>query len=98
MAKSLLDSLEDLKSLIGELATLNESQRQEIDALKTENQALRADLESTKAELQKAESDKEFLSMSWRLASDPDSLIESRRHIARLIRSLDLSIAMLKEG
>jgi len=39
----------------------------------------------------------EFLTMSYRLADSPDTIVSARRRIARLIRTIDSCISMLKE-
>ena len=98
MAKSLLESLEQLRDSLATLGARYRLQSDELARVRADYEALAAELADTRRQLQKAQLDIEFLSMSWRLASSPDTLIESRRHIAGLIRKLDLSIALLKEG
>ncbi|MBD5298353.1 MAG: hypothetical protein HDS22_00030 [Bacteroides sp.] len=68
-----------------------------IEVLEHEKEDLQQELEEKKRELDIARTDAEFLTMSHRLASSPDSIISTRRHIARLIRTIDNCISMLKE-
>ncbi len=72
-------------------------QREQIVRLEKENEDLRTQLSETRAELDNTRKDVEFLTMSHRLADSPDSVISARRRIARLIRTIDNSISMLKE-
>lgn len=98
MARSIEDSINRLRESIALTADRLAQKDQLIAELKARNETLESDLASTREELRKALLDIDFLQLSHRLAADPDTLIKSRRHIARLIRTLDLSIAMLKEG
>lgn len=72
-------------------------QREQIVRLEKENEDLRTQLSETRAELDNTRKDVEFLTMSHRLADSPDSVIRARRRIARLIRTIDNCISMLKE-
>ncbi len=72
-------------------------QREQIVRLEKENEDLRTQLSETRAELDNTKKDVEFLTMSHRLADSPDSVISARRRIARLIRTIDNCISMLKE-
>ena len=91
---TLLQTISDKVNTIGEHEqTLSER----IDQLEEENSNLRQELEECKKELEATKRDVEFLTMSHRLAASPDSIIRTRRHIARLIRTIDNCISMLKE-
>ncbi|MDE5877046.1 MAG: hypothetical protein K2H47_06075 [Muribaculaceae bacterium] len=96
MAK-LLETLTELNDKIDTLAQRQQEMLDEIARLRSLNDDLSQELDETRARLHKAELDVEFLTMSHRLADTPEAVIETRRHIARLIRSLDLCINMLKE-
>lgn len=76
---------------------LQRRQREQIVRLEKENEDLRTQLSETRAELDNTRKDVEFLTMSHRLADSPDSVISARRRIARLIRTIDNCISMLKE-
>lgn len=65
--------------------------------LEEENEALRRTVSDTVRERDRAKLDSEFLTVSYRLAEDPDSLIDARRLISQLIRNIDRCIEMLKE-
>ncbi len=80
-----------------ELMAIHRRQREQIVRLEKENEDLRTQLSETRAELDNTRKDVEFLTMSHRLADSPDSVISARRRIARLIRTIDNCISMLKE-
>lgn len=97
MAQSLLQTLDILEARIVAL-------QEEMSALEARNRALEQEM----AELRKKEQealdnrdramlDARYLMMSHRLADNPDTIIETRRTIAGLIRNIDRCIAMLKE-
>lgn len=97
MAQSLLSILERLEARQEELRAEMESLRKRNRELEEEN----ADLRRKEAEAleirDKALLDAEYLSVSYRLAENPDTLVETRRIIAGLIRNIDRCIEMLKE-
>lgn len=97
MASSLLTLLIDMRGKIDRIEQSRRSLEAENIALKSEIDNLRADLRQAQSEIELARRDAEFLTMSHRLADSPDSLVETRRHIAGLIRTIDLCISMLKE-
>lgn len=66
-------------------------------ALEETNRQLQRQIEEITAERDRASLDSEFLALSHRLASSPDTIIDARRHIAGLIRNIDRCIEMLKE-
>lgn len=97
MAESLLSILEKLEAREGALRAEMESLRLRNKALEQEN----ADLRKKEAEAlrlrDEAMLDVEYLSVSHKLAENPDSIVETRRIIAGLIRNIDRCITMLKE-
>ncbi|MDE6576788.1 MAG: hypothetical protein K2J82_10105 [Muribaculaceae bacterium] len=97
MAQPLLDTLSSIKDKIVRLTEIQTALRSRISQLEEENENLKGELEETRRELEKTKLDAEFLTMSHRLAESPDSLISTRRRIARLIRTIDNCISMLKE-
>lgn len=80
-----------------ELTAAHRQMRERVARLEEENEDLRRQLAETRAELDSSTKDVEFLTMSHRLADSPDSVISARRRIARLIRTIDNCISMLKE-
>lgn len=97
MAQSLLEILETLESRLSTLNGEMESLRIRNSELEEENARLRQnEAEALKAR-DKALLDAEYLSVSHRLADSPDTIVETRRRIAGLIRNIDRCIAMLKE-
>lgn len=97
MAKSLIPLLQDLDNEINRLTSVHQSLYTRIQNLEEENRNLRLELENTRARLRQTEIDAQFLTMSHRLAGSPDTIISTRRRIARLIRTVDKCISMLKE-
>ena len=97
MAVPLTTLLQNLNERIVRMGELNRNLMARIEVLEHEKEDLQQELEEKKRELDIARTDAEFLTMSHRLASSPDSIISTRRHIARLIRTIDNCISMLKE-
>ncbi len=97
MAQSLLSILEKLEARQEELRAEMESLRKRNRELEEENADLRRKEAEALSVRDKALLDVEYLSVSHRLAEDPNTLIETRRIIAGLIRNIDRCIAMLKE-
>ncbi len=58
---------------------------------------LRLEIAEARRERDRARLDAEYLTVSHRLADSPDTLIDTRRHIAKLIRNIDRCLEMLKE-
>lgn len=97
MDQPLVSILSDISGKLSELAASQDSMKAKIRSLEVENGNLKEELSDTRSQLQQALLDVEFLKMSHRLADSPDSLIATRRRIARLIRTIDNCISMLKE-
>lgn len=97
MARPLITLLESLRDKISELDAAQDVLLGRLEKLKEENDALRRDLAEKDRLLEKANSDIEFLTVSHRLAESPDSLVATRRRIARLIRTVDNCISMIKD-
>lgn len=97
MAPSLLSLLGDLQERIAAL-------QDEIRNLQIRNEELEQEIADVRAAAKtaiesrdKALLDVEYLRVSHLLAKSPDSLAETRRKIAGLIRNIDRCIQMLKE-
>ena len=97
MAQPLITILSQISDKITELEAIRRQQNSRIKLLERENEDLKEKLKEQTQLLNQANIDKEFLTMSHRLADSPDSLISTRRRIARLIRTIDNCISMLKE-
>lgn len=97
MAQPLVTILKSVNEKITGLGTIQQQLYARIEALEVENENLRQELKETQELLKKTAVDVEFLTMSHRLADSPDSIISTRRRIARLIRTIDNCISMLKE-
>lgn len=97
MALSLNSMLQDIDRKVGKLQDICDTLNSRISDLEKENADLRAQLSQSRKDLDKANTDVEFLTVSHRLADSPDTLLATRRKIARLIRHIDNCITMLKE-
>ena len=97
MASSLLSVLESMRVKIDSLTENVETLREKNRMLEEENEVLRRTIDETRIERDKAKLESDFLTVSHRLADDPDSIIDARRLISRLIRNIDRCIEMLKE-
>lgn len=97
MADSLISSLQAIRSKIGNLELQLEKEKAANAQLRKENDDLRSEIKEKEKELEKAKTDAEFLIYSYRLAADPDSIVETRKEIAGLIRNIDRCIEMLKD-
>lgn len=97
MARSLS---EILRAMNDKIAILSDR----LDALETENANLRHNLELTGQqrdeavrERDRALLDVEFLTMSHRLADNPESVALTRRRLNQMIRTIDRCVTLLKE-
>ena len=97
MATSLITVLDSMREKIDALDQSVAALRARNKELEEENEALRRTVSDTVWERDRAKLDSEFLTVSYRLAEDPDSLIDARRLISQLIRNIDRCIEMLKE-
>lgn len=97
MALPLTTLLKSVDDKVAELSAIHVGLKARIKSLEDENALLSRKLEETEMKLRQAETDSEFLTMSHRLADSPDSIISARRRIARLIRTIDNCISMLKD-
>ena len=98
MAQGLLPVLNDLNQKIERLVAQQSRLIDRIKNLEEENKNLKIELEEERKNLMKSRNEVEFLTVSHRLADNPDSLISTRRHIARLIKTIDNCIAMINEA
>lgn len=97
MAKPLLSILADINRKISILNDEKLALIAKIQELEETNKNLQLELKETENKLAKALTDAEFLTVSHRLAENPDTIIATRRRIARLIRTIDSCISMIKE-
>lgn len=97
MAEALIDVLNSLSSRIESLAEDYKKLEERIKELESENELLKAEISEKDRELKMSQQDVEYLTISHRLADNPDSIISARRHIARLVRTIDNCISMLRD-
>ena len=97
MAASLNEILRTLQVKIERLAVLNSNLKKENQRLATEVSDLRDKLADMQRQRDDALQDCEYLTMSYKLAEDPDKIISGRRHISQLIRNIDKCIRLIKD-
>ena len=97
MARQMRHIIADLRVRIAELARQRDVARRENARLRTEAETLRQELAETRSELAVARQEVDFLTVSHRLADDPDRLVSARRRLQRLIAKIDRCVALLKE-
>lgn len=99
MAKSdLLNSISSLSRKIDGLINERNKLLERLKALEDENSELKKQHLRDNSALDKALRDAEFLSLSHRLASSPEDLMEARKKISKLLRTIDSCIRILKEN
>ena len=98
MAKpELINSISFLSKKIDNLlALLSELQRKN-NELEIANEELKKQHQEDLILLEKAEKQIEFLTVSYKLASSPDSIISARTKLSQLIRTIDSCIRMINE-
>lgn len=97
MATSLISTLETIREKISSLTTALERERERCRLLEAENEKLREKAAEAEKAKEQALLDCDYMVFSHKLADSPDKLVETRRHIAGLIRTIDRCIEMLKE-
>jgi septal ring factor EnvC (AmiA/AmiB activator) len=97
MAESLITTLERLDARIKDVTMRNARLVEQNHKLEEEIADLRLEIAEARRERDRARLDAEYLTVSHRLADSPDTLIDTRRHIAKLIRNIDRCLEMLKE-
>lgn len=97
MAASLPDTLERLEGKIRLLIERENELRGQLELISREREDLVRENRALRAELEKSDLDNQFLRVSHQLADTPDAVIEARRLIAGLVRTIDKCIAELKE-
>lgn len=97
MARELPRILADLRERMKELALQRDETKLENARLKVRVDSLEGQLADTRNELDAARMEIDFLTVSHRLADDPDHLISARRRVQRLIAKIDRCVSLLKE-
>ena len=76
---------------------LQQSLQNRIAELEVSNNELRKQHEADSILLEKAYKEIEFLKVSYRLASSPETIISARIELSKLIRTIDNCIRMINE-
>jgi chromosome segregation ATPase len=97
MASGLEEMLETLRAKIEALGSRNEELQRQLMLSKREVEDLQHDKQLLESQVARLQGDNKFLKVSYRLASSPNDIIETRRLISGLIRNIDKCISELKE-
>lgn len=97
MARNLTGILTDLRKQFALLARQKDQAERERDDIRKEAERLKGELEDCRRERDMARMEVDFLTVSYRLADDPDHLIQARRRLQRLIAKIDRCVSLLKD-
>lgn len=97
MALPLIPRIEEATERLAKLGAKYQALLNRVEQLEEKNADLSAENERLERKLVHAQTDIEFLTMSHRLADDPESLLAARRKVAAMIRDIDRCISQLKE-
>ncbi len=97
MANSLNDRISTVARYADALIASYSDLRQRLKDADAEVTTLKQQVDVLRSQINSLEQDNRFLRISYRLAADPDTIIESRRLISGLIRNIDKAIVDLKE-
>lgn len=99
MAKSdILYSISQLSKKIDALLVEREKLLDQIQKLKAENHELSLQHQKDVMLLENTKKDVEFLRLSHKLADSPEALVEARKEISSLVRTIDSCIRLIKEN
>ena len=97
MGANLQNVIQELKRKAIKLSAEYQSLKDKHIEAEIRIEQLQEEIKSLKEQLDSTKTDNHFLELSHRLASNPDSIIKSRRTISKLIRDIDKCITQLKE-
>lgn len=97
MARNLSPIITELRSAINLLVRRKNIAENENKEMKLELERLKTELEDCKHQLDLAKMEVDFLTVSHRLADDPNHLISARRRLQRLIAKIDRCVSLLKD-
>lgn len=97
MERSLTTIIDSLSAKVMRLVSQRDSLKEENSDLKEEIARLKGMVDEDMNQIASLEKEVEFLKLSHRLADSPETLIESRRIVAALIRKIDRCITLLND-
>ncbi|MDE7403132.1 MAG: hypothetical protein K2M87_06950 [Muribaculaceae bacterium] len=97
MAESLLTVLQRVQKHISELKEREAALSERCRLFEIRISDLEHELSETQKERDRARLEADYLTVSHKLADNPDTLVATRRRIAGLIRNIDRCLEMLKE-
>ena len=97
MEISLSESLVSLEPKIRILANQRDQARERLKEVIKENDRLRLELEDTRRQLQESRVETEYLSLSHKLADNPQAIADARGTVRRMLARVEKAIALLEE-
>ena len=97
MALSLSANLASLESKILTLVAQRDDALAKLEEMTAANLRLQEKLEKTNKELQQSRIETEFLTVSHKLADNPDSLARARTDVRRMLARVEKAIALLED-
>lgn len=96
MDSKLSTRLGELKMGLDRLASQRNDALRRAEKAEAEIVDLKSRIKELDSQLQKSELDKAYLSLSHKLADNPDTLEQSRRMIREMIKKVDRALSLLK--
>lgn len=97
MDRPLPEILRSIDDLVSDLTRRLTEERGENERLRAALAEREEQLAEVRGERDRALLDVEYLTLSHRLADSPDTVVSARRHISRMIRTVDRCISLLKD-
>lgn len=97
MEISLSDKLASLLTKIELLAQQRDDALMQAEILREENAALKEELKATEEKLHNSTLDAKFLTLSHKLADNPQSLADARKMVSKMLGRVEKAIALLQD-
>lgn len=97
MEISLSESLASLESKIKTLGAQRDDALSLLKEAMKENDRLHRELEATRGKLEESRVEAEYLSLSHKLADNPQALAQARASVRKMISRVDKAISLLEE-
>lgn len=97
MEVSLSDSMASLEPKIRALAAQRDDALSLLEEALKENDRLRLELQTTRSKLQESMVETEYLSLSHKLADNPQALAQARSTVRKMLAKVEKAITLLEE-
>lgn len=97
MGNSLAERLTQLESKMLTLVSQRDKALSELKAVRQENASLNQQLISTRSALEESRMEAEYLSVSHKLADNPQALAEARQSLRKMIARVEKAIRLLED-